>query len=74
MSVCFQNFSEMQSFLEQAGIKIKYPRSDKHFIIIGHYTGRPIGCTSDRLSILFEEPEATFQEVEYDACPIHNSE
>lgn len=72
--VCFNNLDEMRAFLERAGIIIEVPKTDKHYLIIGAYTGTPIGCTSDVIDALFEEPEASFVEVAYDLCPIHNGE
>lgn len=77
MSVCFGNFYELKEFLARAGIEVSEPQDDdKHYIIIGHYSGLALGCCSGsgRMDILFEEEEATFEEVKKDECPICSAE
>lgn len=49
------------------------PVPDRHYLIIGGYTGQPIGCTwgeSGKLDVLEEEARATFREIPKEQCPI----
>lgn len=68
--VSFNNLDEMKAFIERAGGTIVIPDDEKHYLIIGAYIQKPIGCTWDRLDVLFEEPEATFEEIDPDQCPV----
>lgn len=44
-----------------------------HYLIIGKYTNKPIGCTcgkSGKRDVLDEEPDSTFIKVQRRKCPI----
>lgn len=45
----------------------------QHYLIIGGYTHKPIGCTwgeEGKAGVLAEEPRATFEPVDEMKCPI----
>lgn len=44
-------------------------REGAHYLIYGCIE-EPIGCCSNQEDVLAEEPDATFEEVEEDKCPI----
>ena len=49
----------------------------QHFLIIGKYTGEPIGCTCGKKGkeeVLEEEPGATFRRISKKKCPICNED
>lgn len=46
-----------------------------HYLIIGGYTHKPIGCTwgeDGKAQVLEEEPRATFQRIAKRSCPVCN--
>lgn len=48
---------------------------EPHYLIIGHYTGKAIGCTCGKRGqkdVLEEEPRATFKRIKKRNCPICN--
>lgn len=48
-----------------------------HYLIIGKYSGDPIGCTcgkGDHENVLAEEPGSTFKRVRRQDCPICNGD
>jgi hypothetical protein len=76
--VGFNSIYEIEQFLLKAGIGLLPSPLDssKHYKIIGGYSGLILGCCSgdSRIGVLFEEEDATFEEVNQDECPICNEE
>lgn len=68
----FGNQYELEQFVEKAGGKIIWPKSHYHYLIYGAFVDEPIGCCTDRLSALIEEPDSTFRRVKKSECPICN--
>lgn len=58
-------------------IRMFLNRFKPHYLIIGKYTGKPIGCICGKRGksdVLEEEPGATFQRVRRRKCPICHSD
>lgn len=72
MSVCFNSVEKIKDFFERGGYEVTLTKQDveSHWLIIGYYTKLPIGCCSDRMDVLFEEPDSTFQLINRLECPV----
>ena len=64
-------YSEKELFeiLKKSGYRIIPPQHKYHFLIYGSIK-EPIGCTSNRLDVLFEERDVRFVKINKKDCPI----